>query len=303
MGRKRFYDAARDLTRDVHDPPEQPRSRRRLSISSLLIAPQTCVACWDPVPLEGSVFLCNTCCAPLCPPCLTQYARSAISDRQLLPLRCPDIHCRAPLPLSALNHLLTAAEISKLSRFQCELVRKPPATDLPSISQLPTTPQPDSDTTFLALMYSNGWRRCPECGIGIERTFGCPHMVCVCGGEFCYSCGEPWGKCGLTCPRRHAVPTDHDPLLALLPARFEELRDEVWERMVALLHRLRHHLENDFPLRLPNSYPNHASDWPTLMPQLVSQGFTCTSTNTAARTRLSESRPVKMRLRSLVHPE
>ncbi|KAI0559587.1 E3 ubiquitin ligase RBR [Gracilaria domingensis] len=300
MGRKRFYDAVRDLIRDEHDPPEQPRSRRRLSISSLLIAPQTCAACWDPVPLEGSVFLCNSCCGALCPPCLTQYARSAVSDRQLLPLRCAEQGCRAPLPLSALNGLLTADQIAKLARFQCELMREP-AKGLPPLSSLHV--ERDSEAALHDLIRDKGWRRCPDCGTGIEKTVGCPHVVCVCGGELCYSCGERWGNCGITCPRRHAIPAHPDALLGLLPGRFEELRDEVWERMVALLERLREHLERDFPARMQN-YPTVQHDLP---PSIASQRHSQTLTHAPIRTNpgihmRDESQPVKMSLRSLVHP-
>ncbi|CAN8071675.1 unnamed protein product [Agarophyton chilense] len=299
MGRKRFYDAVRDLIRDVHEPPEQPRSRRRLSISSLLIAPQTCAACWDPVSLEGSVFLCNSCCGALCPTCLTQYASSAVADRQLLPLRCAEQDCRAPLPLSALTDLLTSDQISKLSRFQCELMREP-VKSLPPVSALQV--ERDAEVALQDLMCNNGWRRCPDCGTGIERSAGCPHMVCICGGEFCYSCGERWGTCGITCPRRCATPAHQDALLGILPGRFEELRDEVWERMVALLERLREHLERDFPPRLqspPVVHQDFLSE--------ASHRFSYAPTHAPDRTNVppyvcNESQPVKMRLRSLVHP-
>ncbi|OSD08202.1 hypothetical protein PYCCODRAFT_395995 [Trametes coccinea BRFM310] len=40
-----------------------------------------------------------------------------------------------------------------------------------------------------------GWTRCPRCTELVERKGGCPHMTCRCGAEFCYVCGELYGKC------------------------------------------------------------------------------------------------------------
>ena len=34
--------------------------------------------------------------------------------------------------------------------------------------------------------------KCPDCCQLVERSTGCPHMSCVCGGEFCYNCGRAW---------------------------------------------------------------------------------------------------------------
>lgn len=297
MGRKRFYDAVRDLIRDVHDPPEQPsRSRRRLSISSLLAAPQTCAACWDPVPTEGSLFSCNNCLGAFCPDCLAQYARSAITDRQLLPLKCADQSCRAPVALSALHDLLTPEEIARLSRYQCEMLRQPEPHVEPSMESASSNAGVDDEDSALAsLMGTMGWRRCPDCGTGIERTQGCPHMVCVCGGEFCYSCGERWRGGGLGCPRRCGLPMYTDPLYYLLPGRFEELRDDVWQRIEVLLERVRDQLERGPNLdRLETVHCERLQISPPAAPQ--------NRMTTRSASRLGEARPAQMRLRSLVHP-
>ncbi|KAH8894220.1 hypothetical protein GQ53DRAFT_615292, partial [Thozetella sp. PMI_491] len=39
-----------------------------------------------------------------------------------------------------------------------------------------------------------GWRECSKCSQLIERTYGCNHMTCICGHEFCYQCGRRWGE-------------------------------------------------------------------------------------------------------------
>lgn len=251
------------------------------------------------------MFLCNSCCGALCAPCLTQYAHSAIADRLLLPLRCADQKCRAPLPLSALNGLVSKEHIFKLSRFQCEMLQEAPAV-LPPDPVCIKDVETQNETALKTLICDMGWQRCPDCGTGIERTIGCAHMVCVCGGEFCYSCGETWSKCGITCPRRRALPLRQDALLHLLPGRFEQLRDEVWERMMSMLERLREHLECDFPARLDCTQTNLQPP-PTQLPALrIDVGGhnlpSLPTTSGSPNPTPSETRPVKMRLRSLVHP-
>jgi len=42
------------------------------------------------------------------------------------------------------------------------------------------------DPTFGQLAKST--RRCPDCGVFLERTEGCNHMTCTCGAQFCYVC-------------------------------------------------------------------------------------------------------------------
>lgn len=39
-----------------------------------------------------------------------------------------------------------------------------------------------------------GWRSC-VCGSIIELTYGCNHMSCRCGHQFCYVCGVRWRGC------------------------------------------------------------------------------------------------------------
>ncbi|KAF5975042.1 putative e3 ubiquitin-protein ligase ARI10 [Fusarium bulbicola] len=47
----------------------------------------------------------------------------------------------------------------------------------------------------LILAETKGWRRCLRCGHLIELADGCSHMICVCGFEFCYECGEGLDSC------------------------------------------------------------------------------------------------------------
>ncbi|KAH7135674.1 hypothetical protein B0J11DRAFT_425634 [Dendryphion nanum] len=44
----------------------------------------------------------------------------------------------------------------------------------------------DEETT--ALLKSWGYKRCPKCGQGIRRMYGCNHLECICGAHFCWVC-------------------------------------------------------------------------------------------------------------------
>ncbi|KAK9785438.1 hypothetical protein WJX73_010319 [Symbiochloris irregularis] len=52
------------------------------------------------------------------------------------------------------------------------------------------------DASVEELGAREGWRRCHNCRSMIERTYGCNHITCLCGTEFCYRCGGPWTAAG-----------------------------------------------------------------------------------------------------------
>jgi hypothetical protein len=44
----------------------------------------------------------------------------------------------------------------------------------------------DKETAELLKLW--GYKRCPKCGNGMKRMFGCNHMECRCGAHFCWVC-------------------------------------------------------------------------------------------------------------------
>jgi len=44
------------------------------------------------------------------------------------------------------------------------------------------------------LKNQNKWQNCPNCGVMLEKVYGCNHVKCRCSQELCYLCGKP-----LTC--------------------------------------------------------------------------------------------------------
>lgn len=55
----------------------------------------------------------------------------------------------------------------------------------------------DADTA--ALLISWGYKKCPKCGHGVKRMYGCNHMECRCGAHFCWICLEEKGQCQGEC--------------------------------------------------------------------------------------------------------
>ncbi|KRX05017.1 hypothetical protein PPERSA_06651 [Pseudocohnilembus persalinus] len=55
--------------------------------------------------------------------------------------------------------------------------------------------------------------RCPACLFWVERTEGCPDMLCNCGFNFCYDCGQN--------KRRHKYKCDENPDPILKQVKYE----------------------------------------------------------------------------------
>lgn len=54
----------------------------------------------------------------------------------------------------------------------------------------------EEDKDIIEFAQCTGWSRCISCGYLIEHISGCRHMTCICGQEFCYTCGNRWRTCG-----------------------------------------------------------------------------------------------------------
>uniref|UniRef100_H3HCZ1 RING-type domain-containing protein n=2 Tax=Phytophthora ramorum TaxID=164328 RepID=H3HCZ1_PHYRM len=116
-----------------------------------------------------------------CPPCLLRMCRLALGDRALAPLRC----CKKELPDDYVREALTGPEdYAKYQKIVMEKDWK--------ISDLV------SDAEYSATVKAFGAKQCPGCGIGVQRAFGCVHMSCPNGHQFCYTCLQRWGSCN--CP-------------------------------------------------------------------------------------------------------
>lgn len=48
----------------------------------------------------------------------------------------------------------------------------------------------NEEEKFLDGVKSLNMKRCPKCKAWVEKNKGCNHIICVCGSNFCYVCGE-----------------------------------------------------------------------------------------------------------------
>ncbi|ETN09361.1 hypothetical protein PPTG_11782 [Phytophthora nicotianae INRA-310] len=109
-----------------------------------------------------------------CQPCLLRMCRLALGDRALVPLRC----CKKELPDDYVREALDKDD--DFAKYQ-QLVREKDW----KVSDL------QSDAEYSATVKAMGAKQCPGCGIGVQRDFGCVHMACPNGHQFCYTCLQP----------------------------------------------------------------------------------------------------------------
>ncbi|KAF9167078.1 hypothetical protein DFQ26_005960 [Actinomortierella ambigua] len=57
----------------------------------------------------------------------------------------------------------------------------------------------EEDLAMVQMIKDRRWRHCPSCRFVIEKTQGCPHVVCHCGQSMCFSCGSPWDEMEARC--------------------------------------------------------------------------------------------------------
>ncbi|MEW5313498.1 MAG: hypothetical protein WDW38_005062 [Sanguina aurantia] len=65
---------------------------------------------------------------------------------------------------------------------------------------LPTEMRRPEDTETVTLQAKDaGWKACPRCRNMVELAHGCYHIVCNCGCNWCYKCGNAWSGVGAGC--------------------------------------------------------------------------------------------------------
>ncbi|KAG7633384.1 Zinc finger RING-type [Arabidopsis suecica] len=80
-------------------------------------------------------------------------------------------HCKVPW-----HHNVTCNEFSKTKGYQNA-----------------------GDGMLKSLAQSKRWRQCIKCNNMVELVWGCYHITCRCGYEFCYTCGAEWKNKKATC--------------------------------------------------------------------------------------------------------
>ncbi|KAI0724353.1 hypothetical protein C8T65DRAFT_563522 [Cerioporus squamosus] len=203
------------------NPPPRPQPRvRRQDIHPI----PGCIVCLEPI--DSGPVVSTGCGHHLDVTCLRIMFENALKDASLFPPRCCD-----DLDLEDVHEHLDAGLISRFERRALEFRTKDPVYCCnPHCSTFmrgatPTTPVPilcaecgtvtcgsckreahpgetcasrELDEAMLEFAKARGWSRCPSCLHVVERTEGCPHMICLCQAQFCYLCAAVWKTCSCT---------------------------------------------------------------------------------------------------------
>ena len=95
----------------------------------------------------------------------------------------------------------------------------------------------EREPEMLAWATSGTVQICPHCSSLVERSSGCNHMTCKCGGDFCYQCG----RAGHSCRCARGTPT--------LPVDFKALIERRKQRRLTFL--MGSHCEESVVYKLP----------------------------------------------------
>mmetsp|Transcript_62651 Transcript_62651/g.130226 ORF Transcript_62651/g.130226 Transcript_62651/m.130226 type:complete len:360 (-) Transcript_62651:47-1126(-) len=177
-----------------------------------------CCICFDcSNSLESSWFSCSACSSRVCTTCLTSFLEIETGGSQ--PLQCVDPMCTNEIPQDVAVELLGPERVAKHEKHlkmkeDADLRECPHCGDL----QKGNAAQPNMVCTkcrgqfcffhdlqhagkkcsgkrrtgvFSTLYLNMKTTKCPTCKARVQRTSGCPHMVCsLCKTNFCYYCGK-----------------------------------------------------------------------------------------------------------------
>ncbi|KAJ6945409.1 E3 ubiquitin-protein ligase RNF217 [Populus alba x Populus x berolinensis] len=116
---------------------------------------------------------------------------------------CPFKDCSALLVDDNEGETIRESECPFCHRLFCAQCSVPwhPGVDCDEYQRLNEDERGREDLMVRELAKDKKWGRCPKCKFYVERTEGCPHMVCRCRFEFCYGCEAQWDQTHGGCTR------------------------------------------------------------------------------------------------------
>ncbi|THY93488.1 hypothetical protein D6C93_05612 [Aureobasidium pullulans] len=185
-----------------------------------------CVACSEDLPWFD--VLETPCDHNYCGECLTTLFEASMTDESLYPPRC----CRQRIPLDEAKLVLNAKLVRDFEQKSIELDTKdrtycfdPHCSAFVSAdhitdnvagcadcgkrtcaickvaAHLGDCPRDEILQQLLQAADDQGWQRCYSCRRVVDLRFGCNHISCPCGAQFCYVCGFPWNPRTCDCPQ------------------------------------------------------------------------------------------------------
>eukprot|EP00053_Salpingoeca_punica_P006506 m.61450 g.61450 ORF g.61450 m.61450 type:complete len:297 (-) comp13724_c0_seq1:444-1334(-) len=151
---------------------------------------ETCQLCDETVPESQSILLGDdsltaehylkqeACYHRVCAGCMGSWVAAQLSEQFFV--RCPMADCKYKLYNEEIRAHASTEDFERLLAFQIDrnLARNGELADL-------ATSNPELKTFLDDLA-----KPCPHCFLMIERSEGCNFMLCVCGGRFCWLCGQ-----------------------------------------------------------------------------------------------------------------
>lgn len=119
----------------------------------------------------------------ICRDCTSRWIDAQL-DTGTIELRCPGEGCRQVLEKADVVLHSTSAQLYRYNRLKSNQLREQ-ATGQAAIG----CPLSGVDREITAWMVNNTMQ-CPGCFQLVERSYGCNHIRCSCGTDFCYRCGE-----------------------------------------------------------------------------------------------------------------
>ena len=196
----------------------------------------TCAICLESAYVDESITL--GCEHRYCKACIKRHVEEEISKRLLV--KCP--LCKVEIDQNIVKYLVSSTQhqcfldqavqswlpsgnekwfycptvncpfqaviSTETSRVKCQVCNKFTVFDQRRPENPAIQPQGPvngkNDELFRRVVRERHWKACPHCGIMVEKTVGCDHIVCyssICRGqrEFCYMCGKAWENHGRSC--------------------------------------------------------------------------------------------------------
>ena len=171
-------------------------------------APLTCAICFDDAPTElvrsvapaqseqwQNKQMCKG-AHVFCAGCLATWAQSHLAE-QRPHFACPAPGCTVPMLPDDVERVCGGDQGPAAHATMVALLSRDFGARAAEMQQ---------DAGLQEWLAASKVRQCPTCHLHIERSAGCPHMVCICGTGFCYDCGGRIEDCGGACQYRYREP-------------------------------------------------------------------------------------------------
>ncbi|KAI9664149.1 MAG: hypothetical protein M1829_006016 [Trizodia sp. TS-e1964] len=116
-----------------------------------------------------------------------------------------EVHSAPAMELSPSAH----SNLSNASTVSCPKCETLICRSCKQVSHI-GTPCDSPDAEILSIMRKWRIKQCPKCRIAIKRAYGCAHIACRCGAQWCWICQSPIGECPRDCEEDNEG-EDEDP--------------------------------------------------------------------------------------------